>query len=332
MSDLIKNNLINDIKVLLHSAKNSVYQTINSTMTQTYWEIGKRIVEEEQGGEKRAKYGKTLIKNLSLELTKEFGKGFSSRNIENMRRFYLAFSKTETVSAKFKLSYSHYIFLARITNQDERSFYEIESIQNSWSLRELKRQFNSAVFERLALSSDKGKVKELATKGQVIQSTQDLIKDPYILEFVGLPELATYSESDLEQKLIDKLEHFLLELGKGFTFVARQKRITIDEKHFKVDLVFYNRLLKCFVVIDLKIGELKHQDIGQMMMYVNYFDRVEKQDDENKTIGIILCKDKSKALVEMTLPKNNNQIYASKYLTILPNKEEFQRLLESEDE
>ncbi len=166
--------------------------------------------------------------------------------------------------------------------------------------------------------------------GQVIQTAQDLIKDPYILEFVGLPELSSYSESELEQKLIDKLEHFLLELGKGFTFVARQKRITIDEKHFKVDLVFYNRLLKSFVVIDLKIGELKHQDIGQMMMYVNYFDRFEKTDDENSTIGIILCKDKSKALVELTRPKDNNQIYASKYLTILPNKEEFKKLLEDE--
>jgi len=332
MSDLIKNNLINDIKILLHSAKNSIYQTINATMTQTYWEIGRRIVEEEQGGEKRAEYGKALIQKLSIELAQDFGKGFSVDNLENMRKFYLAYPKSETVSRKFKLSYSHYIFLTRMKNLDERNFYEIEAIQNSWSLRELKRQFNSAVFERLALSSDKDKIKELASKGQIIQSAQDLIKDPYILEFIGLPELVSYSESELEQKLIDKLEHFLLELGKGFTFVARQKRITIDEKHFKVDLVFYNRLLKCFVVIDLKIGELKHQDIGQMMMYVNYFDRVEKTDDENLTIGIILCKDKSKAIVEMTLPKDNTQIYASKYLTVLPNKEEFQRLLESEDE
>ncbi len=331
MSDLIDNSLVNDVKSLLHKARNSIYQTINTTMTQTYWEIGKRIVEEEQGGEHRATYGKALIKNLSIELKKEFGKGFSSRNIENMRRFYLAFSKSETASAKFTLSYSHYIFLTRITNLDERNFYEIESLDNAWSLRELKRQFNSGLFERLALSRDKSSVKELAMKGQVVQSVNDLIKDPYILEFVGLPELSSYSESELEQKLIDKLEHFLLELGKGFTFVARQKRISIDEKHFKVDLVFYNRLLKCFVVIDLKIGELKHQDIGQMMMYVNYFDRVEKTQDENKTIGIILCKDKSKALVEMTLPQDENQIYASKYLTVLPNKEEFQRLLESED-
>jgi predicted nuclease of restriction endonuclease-like (RecB) superfamily len=301
-------------------------------MTTTYWEIGRRIVEEEQNGKVRAKYGKAIIKNLSDELTKEFGKGFSVDNLENMRRFYLTYQKSETLSRNFKLSWSHYIFLTRINNPDERNFYEIESIENSWSLRELKRQFNSGLFERLLLSKDKSKVKELSTQGQIIQNIDDLIKDPYILEFTGLPEQVSYSESDLEQKLIDKLEHFLLELGKGFTFVARQKRITIDEKHFKVDLVFYNRLLRCFVVIDLKIGELKHQDIGQMMMYVNYFDRIEKQDDENSTIGIILCKDKSKTLVEMTLPKDNNQIYASKYLTVLPKKEEFMKLLEEDYE
>lgn len=332
MGDLKNNHLVNDIKTILHDAKNRVYQTINATMTQTYYEIGKRIVEEEQEGEVRAVYGKALIKNLSLELTKEFGKGFSIANLKNMRQFYLAFEKSQTVSSEFKLSYSHYIFLTRISNEDERNFYEIEANQNSWSLRELKRQFNSGVYERLSLSRDKSKIKALATQGQIIQSVDDLIKDPYILEFVGLPVLASYSESQLEQKLIDKLEHFLLELGKGFTFVARQKRITIDEKHFAVDLVFYNRLLKCFVVIDLKIGELKHQDIGQMMMYVNHFDRVEKENDENKTIGIILCKDKSEALVEMTLPQDNTQIYASKYLTVLPNKEELQHLLEEDFE
>ena len=327
---LTNNNIYQEIKELLYSAKNRVYQTINTTMTQTYFQIGKRIVEEEQGGETMAEYGKSLLKLLSVQLINEFGKGFSVDNLENMRRFYLAFQKSETVSRKFELSWSHYIFLTRIENIDEINFYEIESIENSWSLRELKRQFDSGLFERLKLSSDKQKVKELSLNGQVIQTAQDLIKDPYILEFVGLPELSSYSESELEQKLIDKLEHFLLELGKGFTFVARQKRITIDEKHFKVDLVFYNRILKSFVVIDLKIGELKHQDIGQMMMYVNYFDRFEKTDDENSTIGIILCKDKSKALVELTLPKDNNQIYASKYLTILPNKEEFKKLLEDE--
>ncbi|MFB1032555.1 MAG: PDDEXK nuclease domain-containing protein [Aliarcobacter cryaerophilus] len=327
---LTNNNIYQEIKELLYSAKNRVYQTINTTMTQTYFQIGKRIVEEEQGGETRAEYGSALLKNLSSELIKEFGKGYSEQNLKNMRQFYSIYQKRQTVSSEFKLSWSHYIFLTRIENINERNFYEIESIENSWSLRELKRQFDSGLFERLKLSSDKQKVKELSLNGQVIQTAQDLIKDPYILEFVGLPELSLYSESELEQKLIDKLEHFLLELGKGFTFVARQKRITIDEKHFKVDLVFYNRLLKSFVVIDLKIGELKHQDIGQMMMYVNYFDRFEKTDDENSTIGIILCKDKSKALVELTLPKDNNQIYASKYLTILPNKEEFKKLLEDE--
>ncbi len=328
--NLTNNNFYKEIKELLYSAKSKVYQTINTTMTQTYFQIGKRIVEEEQNGELRAEYGKKLIKNLSLELNKEFGDGFSIDNLKNMRRFYLCFQKSETASHQFKLSWSHYIFLTRIENIDERNFYEIESIENSWSLRELKRQFDTGLFERLSLSGDKQKIKELSLNGQVVQTVQDLIKDPYILEFVGLPELSSYSESELEQKLIDKLEHFLLELGKGFTFVARQKRITIDEKHFKVDLVFYNRLLKSFVVIDLKIGELKHQDIGQMMMYVNYFDRYEKTDDENPTVGIILCKDKSKTLVELTLPKDNNQIYASKYLTILPNKEEFKKLLEEE--
>lgn len=245
-----------------------------------------------------------------------------------MRRFYLAFQKSETVSHKFKLSWSHYIFLTRIDNIDERNFYEIEAVENSWTLREMKRQFDSGLYERLKLSLDKSKIKELSIQGHVIKSANDAIKDPYVLEFVGLPIQPSYSESDLESRLIDKLEHFLLELGKGYTFVARQKRITIDEKHFAVDLVFYNRLLKSFVVIDLKIGELKHQDIGQMMMYVNYFDRFEKTEDENLTIGIILCKDKSEALVEMTLPKENNQIYASKYLTVLPNKEELQKLLE----
>jgi predicted nuclease of restriction endonuclease-like (RecB) superfamily len=322
------NNLHNDIKTLLQNARNKVYATINSTMTETYWQIGKRIVEEEQSGEYRAKYGKGLLKNLSIALSEEFGKGFSVDNLENMRKFYLTYPKSETASRKFKLSWSHYIFLTRITDEDERNFYEIEAIEGSWTLRELKRQFNSAVYERLKLSRNKSKVEELSSKGQVVESATDVIKDPYILEFIGLPVETSYSESQLEQRLIDKLEHFLLELGKGFTFVARQKRITIDEQHFAVDLVFYNRFLKCFVVIDLKIGEIKHQDIGQMMMYVNYFDRYEKTEDEHKTIGIILCKDKSESLVKLTLPEENNQIYASKYLAVLPNKEAFKKLLE----
>jgi len=328
--NLTNKQFIEEIKELLKSTRNKVYQNVNEIMTKTYFEIGKKIVEEEQKGKSRAEYGKALLKNLSIELTKEFGKGFSVANLKNMRQFYLAFKNRQTVSSEFKLSYSHYIFLSRIKNEDERNFYEIEAIKNNWSLRELKRQFDSALFERLALSKDKQKVKELSQKGQVIETPKDIIKEPYVLEFLGFEEKSYYSESELEQKLIDKLEHFLLELGRGFTFVARQKRFTFDEEHFRVDLVFYNRFLRCFVLIDLKIGKLKHQDLGQMMMYVNYFDRYEKTGDENPTIGIILCKDKNETLVELTLPKDS-QIFASKYQTILPDKEELKKILERED-
>ena len=324
-----KNTLFNDIKALIVESKSKIYSAVNSTMTTTYWNIGKRIVEEEQEGKERAEYGKSLLKNLSMELTKEFKRGYSVGNLENMRRFYLAYQKSETVSMKFKLSWSHYIFLTRITDKEERKFYELEAIAESLSVREIKRQFDSGLYQRLQLSLDKEKVKTLSKNGQIIESVDDLIKDPYIFEFLDLPIHNSYSESELETELIDKLEAFLLELGRGFTFVARQKRITIDEEHFAVDLVFYNRFLRSFVIIDLKIGKLKHQDIGQMMMYVNHYDRVEKQEDENPTVGIILCRDKSKALVEMTLPKDNNQIYASKYLTVLPDKEEFRKLLEA---
>ena len=216
----------------------------------------------------------------------------------------------------------------RIENENERNFYEIEAANNNWSLRELDRQFDSGLYERLILSRNKEAVKQLAEKGQIIEKPSDIIKDPYILEFVGLPEKAIYSESKLENQLITELETFLLELGKGFTFVGRQVRFTFDEEHFRVDLVFYNRLLRCFVLIDLKIGKLKHQDLGQMQMYVNYYDRFVKTEDENKTIGIILCKDKKDTLVEITLPEGNNQIFASRYQTILPSKEELKRLIE----
>ena len=218
----------------------------------------------------------------------------------------------------------------RITNANERHFYEIEAMKNGWSLSELKRQFNSSLYERLALSKDKKAVARLAAEGQVVESPQDLIKDPYILEFLGVPELPEYSETELESKIIDNLQKFLLELGTGFAFVGRQVRFTFDEEHFRVDLVFFNRLLRCFVLFDLKIGELKHQDIGQMQMYVNYYDRKVKLPEENQTIGIILCKDKKQSIVEMTLPESNNQIFASKYETILPSKEDLKRLLEQQ--
>lgn len=325
------NRLFNKVSELLKAAQNTVLQTINTTMVETYFEIGKMIVEEEQQGEERAKYGNQLITELSKKLSSDFGKGFSSTNIKQMRSFYIFYSKSQTVSDQFKLSWSHYLFLMRMDDENERNFYEIESIKSNWSFRELKRQFNSALYTRLALSWDKKQINELARQGLVLEKPKDAIKDPYILEFIGLPEQNSYSESELEQELIDKLELFLLELGTGFTFVARQKRITIDEKHFKIDLVFFNRILKCFVLIDLKIGELKHKDIGQMQMYVNYYDRKIKLQEENNTIGLILCQDKSQAVVEYTLPENNEQIFASKYQTILPSKEKLKQLLENKN-
>ena len=312
-------------------------------MVYTYYEIGRMIVEEEQNGEQRAEYGQYILKNLSAYLTENFGKGYSPDNLKLMRKFYTIYShdiigetvfpqsenlpSTET-GRKFYLSWSHYLKLMRIDNIDERHFYEIEAVKNDWSLSELKRQFNTSLYERLALSKDKETVKKLSTDGQIIETPSDLVKDPYVLEFLGLPELTQYSETDLEKRIIDNLQKFLLELGKGFTFVGRQVRLTFEEEHFRCDLVFYNRLLKCFVLFDLKIGELKHQDIGQMQMYVNFYDRNVKLDDENKTIGIILCKDKNQAVVEMTLPEDNTQIFASKYQTVLPSKEELRKLLE----
>ena len=324
----IKKDIYQEIHNLLHNARQNIISNVNSTMTKTYFLIGKRIVEEEQNGNKRAEYGKKLIKTLSKKLTKEFGKGFSQRNLEQMRTFYVRYSIPQTVSAEFKLSWSHYLILMRIEDIGTRNFYEIEAIQNNWSLRELKRQVNSALYERLVLSKDKEKVKELVVKGQIIEKAQDVIKDPYILEFLGLDEKSDYSENKLETEIINKLEMFLLELGKGFTFVGRQVRFTFDEKHFRIDLVFYNRLLKCFVLIDLKIGEVTHQDLGQMQMYVNYYDRYVKLPDENDTIGIIICKDKNDTLVKLTLPKDNNQIFASRYTTILPSLDEFKKIIE----
>ena len=325
-------NLYNKVAELLKLAQNTVVQTVNKTMVQTYFEIGKMIVEEEQKGKERAEYGQQLIEELSIRLLNDFGKGFSSTNIKQMRSFYLSYSKGQTVSDEFNLSWSHYLKLMRIDDENERRFYEIETLKNNWSLRELQRQYDSALYTRLALSRDKKKIIELSEKGLIIEKPKDAIKDPYVLEFIGLPEKSSYSENDLEQKLIDKLEHFLLELGTGFTFVARQKRITFDEKHFRIDLVFYNRILKSFVLIDLKIGELKHQDIGQMQMYVNYYDREIRLSDENKTIGLILCQNKSEAVVEYTLPENNEQIFASKYQTVLPSKEKLKQLIENKEE
>lgn len=326
------------VVALLESARSMAVQQVNQTMVEAYFEIGRMIVEEQQGGDDRAGYGEDLINALSRKLTDRFGKGFSSVNLRQMRTFYLTHSKQQTLSAKSgrnqsssdfsRLSWSHYLKLMRMDDLLERRFYEIECVENNWSVRELQRQYDSGLYQRLAASRDKNKVRELSEKGLIIQKAQDAVKDPYILEFLGLPEKTAYSEQELETELINKLEAFLLELGKGFTFAGRQKRISIDEKHFYIDLVFYNRLLQCFVLLDLKIGELKHQDLGQMQMYVNYYDRYVKLDEENKTVGIILCRDKSKAVVEITLPEDNEQIFASKYHTALPNKEELKKLLQ----
>lgn len=362
MKNITNNHLFTQISALLENARKRVAVAVNQAMVLTYFEIGRMIVEDEQNGKNRAEYGKAILKDLSVHLTEKFGKGFSVDNLSNMRNFYISYSISGTVSRKsiegksetvsrifenhisstpltnleisqtppvnFNLSWSHYLKLMRIKDLNERKFYEIESFKNNWSLRELQRQYDSALYSRLSLSKNKEEILQLSEKGQIFEKPKDIIKDPYILEFLGLAEKASYSENDLESGLIDKLEHFLLELGTGFTFVARQKRITFDEKHFKMDLVFYNRILKCFVLIDLKIGELKHQDIGQMQMYVNYYDREVRLEDENKTIGIIFCQDKSEALVRYTLPEDNEQIFASKYLTILPSKEDFIKILE----
>lgn len=343
-----ESNFHSQIVGLLCNAKSRVIRTVNETMVLTSFEIGRMLVEVEQGGKDRAEYGKQLLQELSSVLTEEFGRGFSVSNIQQTRSFYLAYQKQQTPSVKsktrkhrslpdhsvqeslsagFNLSWSHYLKRMKVDDENERRFYEIESLKNNWSVRELKRQFDSAFYTRLTLSRSKEKVKELSKKGAVLEKPIDAIKGPYILEFMGLPEHSKYSENELEQKIIDKLEHFLLELGNGFTFVARQKRISFDEKHFHIDLVFYNRILKSFVPIDLKFGELQHQDLGQMQMYVNYYDREIRLEDENKTIGINLCKAKSKSVVEYTLPEENDQIFTSKYETVLPSKDEHKSLL-----
>ena len=331
---------------LFKNAKSSVTAAVNMTMVYSYYEAGRMIVEEEQNGKERAEYGKYILKELSVRLTEKLGKGFSYDNLKLMRKFYIEFSKDqirETVfpqsenlpktkeGRKFYLSWYHYLVLMRIKNIDERHFYEIETYKNQWSKRELARQYSSSLYERLALSRNKDEVMKLALEGQIIEKPEDIFKDPYVLEFTGLPELAVYSESELETRIIDNLQKFLLELGRGFTYVGRQVRFTFEEEHYRVDLVFYNRLLRCFVLFDLKIGQLKHQDIGQMQMYVNYYDRKIKLEDENPTIGIILCKDKKDAIVEMTLPEDNNQIFASKYQTVLPSKEELKNIIEDKD-
>ena len=341
----INREFLQDVSDVLARARKNAKTAVNLSMVYAYFEIGRMIVEEEQHGANRAAYGTQLLKELSAYLTGIYGRGFSTTNLKQMRQFYLTYANDQigqtlsdqfenlpavSTGRKFYLSWSHYLKLMRIDNIEERHFYEIESVKNDWSLSELKRQYNSSLYEQLALSADKDMVYRLALEGQTVESPKDAVKDPYVLDFLGLPELPSYSETELESRIIDHLQQFLLELGTGFAFVGRQERFTFDEEHFMVDLVFYNRLLRCFVLFDLKIGELKHQDIGQMQMYVHYYDRKVKLPEENPTIGIILCRDKNNAVVEMTLPEDNSQIFASKYETVLPSKEALQKLLQEQ--
>ena len=356
-------DLILEIRRLIQAARSQAAQSVDFIQVMTCFEIGRRLVLHEQRGQERAEYGTALLKKLSAALTEEFGRGFSRSNLQNMRKFYLTYAdrlpgkgqtasgtlpaeeKCQTPSGKlafpehlpvqalegpeppFRLSWSQYVFLIAIDSPEERSFYEIEATAGGWSLAELKRQYDSGLYERLALSRDQQGIRELARQGQIVTRPEDLLKDPYVLEFIGLDEKARYSESDLESAIIDQLEHFLLELGKGFLFEARQKRFSFEEQHFFVDLVFYNRLLRCYVLLDLKIGRLTHQDLGQMQMYVNYFDRFIKLAEENPTVGIILCKQKNDALVEITLPEDAN-IHAREYRLYLPDKELLRRKLQ----
>jgi len=363
-------SFVDDIRGLITAARGIVARGVDIVQVHTNYEIGRRIVEQEQHGKDRAAYGKEILTTLAKRLTQEFGNGYSRSNLEYMRRFFLQYKerlpisqtasgklatpgKSQTTSgqltdregaaaaatfqivqkssgqssAPFRLSWSHYVFLLGIKNPDERSFYEIEATSENWTLRELKRQFDSGLYERLALSRDKEGIRQLAREGQIVSQPQDLLKEPLVLEFLGLSEQTRYSESDLETAIIDRLGQFLLELGKGFLFEARQKRFSFDDEHFFVDLVFYNRLLRCYVLIDLKLGKLTHQDLGQMQMYVNYFDRHVKTEGENATIGIVLCKKKHQALVEITLPKDAN-IHAREYQLYLPGKEELRQKLE----
>ena len=383
-------SFVSDIRELILTARTTVARGIDLVQVRTNFEIGRRIVEQEQKGTDRAAYGKEVVRELAERLTSEFGSGFSKSNLEYMRRFYRHYqgrlqiaqtmsgqlpgqkkaqtapaelvldeknhtltgqssilqtasakspqsTKTQTASGElataqgipsrpFSLSWSHYVFLLGVKNPDERSFYEIEATSQSWTLRELKRQFDSSLYERLALSRDKAGIRRLAQEGQLIAEPRDLLKEPLVLEFLGLEEHHRYSESDLETAIINQIEHFLLEVGKGFLFEARQRRFTFDGQHYFVDLVFYNRLLRCYVLIDLKLGRLTHQDLGQMQMYVNHFDRKVKVQGENPTIGIILCKQKNKALVEITLPEGAN-IHAREYQLYLPSKRELQKKL-----
>jgi predicted nuclease of restriction endonuclease-like (RecB) superfamily len=327
MNEVVDLQFYSQIRDILSAARNKVYSAANFAMVEAYWHIGKSIVEK-QGGETRAEYGAGLIAELSARMTVDFGKGFTATNLKYMRQFYLAFPIGHTL--RDQLSWSHYRLLMRVENEQARQFYLDECAKSVWSTRQLERQINSFFYERLLSSQNKN---EVAAEIQILapaKTPEDIIRDPYVLEFLGLEPSASFFESDLEQALIEHLQKFLLELGRGFSFVARQKRFTFDGRHFYIDLVFYNYLLKCFVLIDLKLGDLSHQDLGQMQMYVNYYTREMMNEGDNPPIGIVLCADKSDTVVKYTLPEQNTQIFASKYKLYLPTEDELRLELQRE--
>lgn len=314
----VKSSLLNDVREIISAARTQAVRSVDSCRVQMYWHIGRRIFEEEQLGKDRADYGTYLIKNLAKQLEPEYGSGFSVRQLEMCRQFYRLYPIANALRSQ--LNWTQYRLLIQIENPDKRLYYELESVNNNWTARETERQINSQLYERLLLSNDKEAVLAVARKERIPQSPLEIIKDPMYLEFLGLEREAAYYEKDFESAIITHLQHFLLELGQGFTFVARQKRILLEDDEFFADLVLYNRLLRCFVVIELKTGKLTHQDLGQLQMYVNYYDRVEKTAEENPTIGILLCTDKNDTVVRMALPEDNRTILASEYKFYLPTQ------------
>ncbi|MCM1188600.1 MAG: PDDEXK nuclease domain-containing protein [bacterium] len=329
MDELVNNSsfekMITDIETLVNASKVELVSSINKVITVTYWSIGKYIVEFEQDGNAKAEYGKNLLSTISKELTLRLGKGYSRPNLNNMRKFYLKYSNCQTVSDK--LSWSHICELIKIDDELERSFYEKECIVENWNVRTLRRQMDSALFLRLASSKDKEGILKLAQNGIEYQKPEDIVKSTYTLEFLNIPVQEKYSEKDLEQKIIDNIQKFLLELGKGFTFVKRQYPLTINNIHYHVDLVFYHRILKCFVLIDLKKNSVQHEDIGQMNMYMGYFAIEENMPDDNPPIGIILSKNKDELLVEYATYGMDSNLFVSKYELYLPNRKELEKLV-----
>ncbi|WP_289197878.1 PDDEXK nuclease domain-containing protein [Bacteroides acidifaciens] len=312
--------LVSEIRSIIESARTNAVRSVDFCRVQMYWQIGRRIVEEEQGGQTRAEYGKGLIKNLAKEIEPEYGSGFGQRQLERARQFYIEFPIASTLRTQF--NWSQYKLLIGIADKDKREYYELEAANNCWTARQMQRQINSMLYERMLLSNDKEAVLAMARKERMPEKPQEIVKDPMVLEFLGLEKRTHYYESDLETELINHLQDFILELGNGFTFVARQKRILLEDDEFFIDLVFYNRLARRFVIFELKTGEVTHQDLGQLQMYVNYYDRTEKLPEENPTIGILLCTAKNDTLVKMTLPADNSTIVASKYQLYLPTEQQ----------